>query len=218
MMDNLQVRNTGAVCLQLQTPASPDSGGHSLSNCQFWGSGTPAVGTGISWTSGGGVKIVNCKFGNLNYGIQLTLASGVVTSQIFVNNCSFDVITTACVYAARSGSTGTLAHLLVNNNVFNQAYKGINIVHDATASWVVNVTIIGNIFQGTATANGFFVALDSCYNIMVSNNSCYSNVATTTLYILNAGVNTGVVGPNTKINTWGANVNSGSAITIIAPN
>jgi polygalacturonase len=216
-LDNLQIIATGSIALQIQTPLSIDSGGHSIVNCQFWGVNTTTT-TGIYWSSAGGIKIVNSKFGNLNYGIQIVLDSGAVTSQILVNNCSFDVVGTTGIRAARAGATGTLTHLLINNNVFNQTWKAVNIVHDATAAWVVNVMVVGNIYLGTATANGFFVALDSCYNIMVANNSCESSVATTTLYIVNAGVNTGVVGPNTKINTWGGNVNSGSAVTIIAPN
>jgi hypothetical protein len=131
-------------------------------------------GIGIVYNSSGGLRIINNKIngnGTVLFGIQMALAPGVFTADLFVTGNSIEGIsgTGAGIALQRAGSTGGFEAVMITGNELSGGFC-LLIPFDANGVWLSNLTATGNtcLLQGSSTAVGFF--MDSINGATVTSN------------------------------------------------
>lgn len=197
-----------------------DSGDGVITNNTLF---NPTVTGGINavyWTSGGGLRFTNNKINNAQYGLVIGLASGATTGIILVEGNSIEAVGFPSVgngiHALRLGSTGTLHSLLIEGNELNGWANGVIVDVDANGSWVTGITVTGNSIKNSSAFTG--VKLNALTNFVVSHNSLTSNSSSSAAFNFGSTADHGILGPNMKTGTWGANTVSSTNTTTIAPN
>jgi hypothetical protein len=131
-------------------------------------------GIGIVYNSSGGLRIINNKIngnGTVLFGIQMALAPGVFTADLFVTGNSIEGIsgTGAGIALQRAGSTRGFEAVMITGNELSGGFC-LLIPFDANGVWLSNLTATGNtcLLQGSSTAVGLF--MDSINGATVTSN------------------------------------------------
>lgn len=218
VIDDNRIFSMVGAGVQIDNPTNVDVGDGSIQNNAIFNFGAISGQIGVSWASGGGLRVHNNKFGALQGGVQINLASGAVTSQHYIEDNSFDTMNGYGVQLTRAGTTGTLSNVIINGNVCTSCLIGFSVPTDATGAWLTNLVAVGNSYIGQNSASAALFSINSTNGIMLANNVGFSNNAATLLYTIGSATTGGVIGPNAKTGTWVTNYNGGTSITIIAPN
>ncbi len=129
---------------------------------------TGGSGNAITWTSSGGLRIENNKLLgiSMNQGIQITLASGASTSDIFIIGNSVEGLATSGigVNLVRLGTTGSLNHVIIQGNEFGGGQVCVEEPVDATGQWLTGLTIIGNNCQTANTGSSIGYQISTTVN------------------------------------------------------
>jgi hypothetical protein len=181
--------------LKLRNVANPDYGDHSIINCQFLTAKSRAATSAIRIESGGGVKIVNSKINMMAYlafpwvnGIDLSVASGVQTSDLLVSNCSIEGY-------SGNGIKGTTASgafwysILITGNQFGSASPSLEAIKltPTNAGEFNGVMITGN-WANFASSSSPMMSVSNCANLTLNGNSCDKTHYTGGLVTIGSGV------------------------------
>lgn len=125
-----------------------DEGDMVIAECLF----SLVTGAGVRWRSGGGLKILGCKFLSGVVGIECIVDTGVTTGILIVSGCSIENFTTTGIGVSRTG-TGTLARLSITGNEF------LGIGDTWTSCIVIDVgvefiDVVGNVFDCRSAVAG----------------------------------------------------------------
>jgi hypothetical protein len=151
-----------------------DSGDSTISGNPFRAG---AGGSGIVDNSTGGLSVINNKInanGNLTFGIQMALASGAFTADLFITGNSIEGIssTGAGIWFGRAGTTGGFGVVTIIGNELS-GLDGVDAPTDANGAWLLNVSISGNscVLANSASAVAF---IDSTTGLAIGTNSVQS--------------------------------------------
>jgi hypothetical protein len=177
---NCFITNPVLYGIKRQNILSVDSGDDSISNCAFYAGASGRTPTSaIRIESGGGTKITNCKINALDSthpwvnGIDLSVASGVGTSDLLVSNCSIESYSGAGIKATNAVGAG-FENIVITGNQFFPATSGspygIN-VSGSNPGDFNGVCITGNFGNTNVGGSGVaFIALKNCSNAIISGN------------------------------------------------
>jgi len=144
---------------------------------------TGGSGVGITWNSSGGTRIENNKILGVTManGIALSLANGVVTSDIFIDGNSIEGLATSgiSVNIVRSGTTGGLNHIVIGHNELGGGQVCVSVPTDANGTWINNINITGNTCQNVNTSSAIGFNINSAVGIVVTNNNYWATGAGT---------------------------------------
>jgi hypothetical protein len=191
--------------ISVSNPYSIDTGDSSITGCTFFNFSGTSTGTGINYLSGGGLRISDNKFGNLNYGVGFTYAgnSGSLTpntAQLLITGNSFDTMTVEAIVLQRSTNTDLFNSVIVANNLFPDCRFGLNVPMDANGVWLSELVFTGNTWiDNGAVAYGTGVALQSTQSATIA-----GNVLLTSSETGSCAVSIGATAHNTMVgnNTW----------------
>lgn len=158
-----------------------DSGDSTInSNLIEVGSG----GIAILYQSSGGLRIINNKINgtSIGYGIQMALASGVTTADLFITGNSIEGISTTgvAISLARAGSTGGFGTIMITGNELSGEYC-LSIPTDANGVWLNNLTATGNTCLLAGTTSVAF-AMDSIQGATVTSNFVQGSAGTNQVF------------------------------------
>src|SRR5216684_8456034 len=144
---------------------------------------TGGSGAGITWNSSGGTRIENNKILGITMaqGIQIALASGATTSDIFIVGNSIEGLSTSgiSVNLVRSGTTGGLNHIVIGHNELGGGQVCVSVPTDANGTWINNINITGNSCQNVNTSSNIGFNINTAIGIVVSNNNYWATGAGT---------------------------------------
>jgi len=189
--------------ISIKNPTNPDVGDGVVENnsiFNFTGITTDQV--GISWASGGGLRIMNNKFGALFGGAHFALSEGARTSQIFIQGNSFDTMDGFGVRLERVDGNAILSDVLFNGNVCTSCLVGISIPRDGNGPWVNNIVANGNTFIGKKQPGVRAFAIDSARDVVIAANTMFSNNENSIPVVLGKGVTGAVIGPLLTAGSW----------------
>lgn len=225
------IHNTASDGLQIANTNNADIGDQCVSNCAIGAIGNPAGSTSsaIFYTGGGGLKVINSKvgYGYTGKGIFLDLASGSVTGDLLVDNCSMEGIglTSSAVFVAatgpyaitlqRSAATGSWINAMVNN-VETDGTSLLVVPTDANGTWITNITASNNTMFSNGTTACVMYSIDSTNNVSLIGGAAHSNGnAANQIFGMGSGVSSGVIGGVARYGTWAADSNSGTNVRSI---
>jgi hypothetical protein len=192
-----------SVGISVANPTNADVGDGVIENNSLFNfTGTTKAQVGIAWTSGGGLRIMNNKFGALYGGALFRLADGAHTSQLFIQGNSFDTMDGYGARFERSGAVATLSDVLWNGNVCTSCTMGLSIPRDANGQWINNIVATGNTFIGRKQPGVRAFAIDSARDVVISANTLFSNHEQSVPVSLGSGVAGAVVGPLMTAGPW----------------
>lgn len=206
-----------SVGIAISNPTNVDVGDGVVENNSLFNFGQANAAVGVKWISGGGVRITNNKFGALDGGVSVRLAPNARTSQIFIQNNSFDTMQSYGIDISRDGRESYLTDILFNGNVCTSCLKAVSIPHDPDGPWVSNIVAVGNSFIGLKKDGVAAFAIDSAKNIIIGNNALFSNHPASVAVTLGKDVDGAVIGPFAKAGSWTSNQIEGSSISLIKP-
>ena len=184
---------------------------------------TGGGGVGIVWNSSGGTRIENNKIlgVTMTAGINIALANGVSTSDIFIIGNSIEGLATTgiSVNIVRSGTTGGLNHIIIGHNELGGGQVCVSVPTDANGTWINNINISGNSCQNVNTSSNIGFNINTAIGIVVSNNNYWATGAGTNQpAVIGASATAAncVLGPNPYIGTHTAS--TPGSCTAIAPN
>jgi len=184
---------------------------------------TGGGGVGIVWNSSGGTRIENNKIlgVTMTAGINIALANGVSTSDIFIIGNSIEGLATTgiSVNIVRSGTTGGLNHIVIGHNELGGGQVCVSVPTDANGTWINNINITGNSCQNVNTSSNIGFNINTAIGIVVSNNNYWATGAGTNQPAVigaSATATNCVLGPNPYIGTHTAS--TPGSCTAIAPN
>ena len=223
VFDDLKVELFGSAAIVLQNTMNGDAGDSTITNSFFLGA-TLFPGGGelplacLRWTSSDGLRFVNNKCLNVQYGIMAQLAVGLTGGQMVIGDNSFDGMSVSAISFSRLGSKGLWGRVSIANNMFNLTRVGVSVLLDPNGVWLTGLSIIGNQYYDAGSSENQFVNLNSLTNFIVGYNSSFASVPTTRNFVIGPTAIHGVIGPNIKIGDFSANHIAGTDITFIAPN
>jgi len=141
-----------------------DSGDSTIYNNQFGTCGGPC----IFFASSGGLRIISNKINVAPVGIQVALGSGIFTTGLYITGNSIEGIgpavglggSGAAIQLGRAGTTGFLYSVIINGNEMT-GNTGVSVPHDATAPWLIGLSISGGTFQGNPGISTSAINIDS---------------------------------------------------------
>lgn len=212
-----KIYTPGFAGIQLNSVNVPDSGNGVVQNNFI--SDLSLTKIGIQFTSGGGTRILSNYVLNAAYGVQVSLLSGAATGMLTVADNFFDGIGAAGVWAVRQGTTGTFRNLLVNANHCNLSRACVYVPLDATGPWLTTLTATNNQWNDDGASGDFAFAVNSTNNFLIAYNTMQQTTSPSPVAITTgSSASNGVIGPNIKTGTFGANSISSTGTTTIAPN
>lgn len=197
--------------LWIQDSSDLDGGDNSIYGCYFNGGFYSGI-TDIYWTSGGGLKITNCKFNttSTNHPSYCIYASIGGTADFLINNCSLENFSVDAIHIQDSLLLGPFSDLNITGNEIDAETTasgyGINLIGNST--YPINYgSISGNIINGPFSTS---TAINMSYvdNIKIGDNA--SNAST----LISQSNSSGIL--STDYPTW-ATVMSNGATSTIAP-
>lgn len=194
MLDNCLFFSPTAICVNIQDVAHTDAGDQTIQGCIF--SGTAGVGTAVSQSSAGGLKMYGCKVIQFANGYSLSLAAGVATSDLFISGNSFEAFTGSIISLTKG--TGTVfGAIQITGNELSGAAVGINMSPDS-GPWNSHIEVVGNNIGVNAGGTG--VVMVGANDFIVTGNTIVQAAPTSGTGV-SIGVNTsnGVVRGNTII-------------------
>jgi len=202
----------GAVldCLVVRNTFNADHGDGSISNSTF---GSAPAGAGIRYNSGGGLKVVNSKIFNCEFGIALNLASGAFTSDLLVSNASIENVTYA-LFFSRLGTIGTFSNIQINNCEWESDF-GTVVTQDVNEAWVINLSCSDNVWLANPVV-GIMYDIHSASNVSILGGCAQSQTSGTKKINIGADVTNGVAGLITGSGPLVASTNAGMNITTLA--
>jgi len=204
----------GSVGISVANPTNADVGDGVIENNSIFNFKPIGRQIGIAWTSGGGLRIMNNKFGALYGGAKFRLAAGAVTSQLFIQGNSFDTMDGYGVQFTRSGTTGTLSDILWSGNVCTSCVYGLSIPRDPRGAWITNIVATGNTFIGKRQPGVAAFIIDSAQNVILSGNALFSNDERSMPFSLGSAVSGATVGPMTTAGKWAESQNKGIGVLL----
>lgn len=206
-----------SVGVAISNPTNVDVGDGVIENNSLFNFGPGTTPIGVAWTSGGGVRITNNKFGALSGGVRVKLAAAARTSQIFIQNNSFDTMQAFGVSLQRDGKGAFLTDILFNGNVCTSCLMAVTIPRDSGGAWVSNVVAMGNTFIGLKRTGVTAFDINSADNVVIGSNALFSNDPSSIAVRVGNDVDGGVIGPLAKAGTWADNRVQGTAVSMVAP-
>lgn len=197
-------------------PTNADVGDGVIENNSFFNFGPAKQASGVVWTSGGGVRIINNKFGALDGGVKVRLAAGARTSQIFIANNSFDTMQSYGLSLRRLARDAFLTDVLYNGNVCTSCQSAISIPRDTGGAWVSNIVATGSTFIGLRKKGVIVFDISSADNLAISGNALFSNDPSTIAVKIGPDVDGAVIAPMAKAGPWAGDIIQGSAVSVAA--
>ncbi len=166
-------------------------------------------GNAVHWKSAGGFRFVNNKIigTGFNVGFLIDEATGLATSDLFVNNNSIEGLATlaaACIKLQRNGNTATLFNVSIIDNECAGPDVGVFEVLDGTGQWITGLTIGDNMMglSANATVYGYRLltpvsGLSIHHGVIQGNGGTNTAVVVTTQTTANCAV-----GPIAKTGTF----------------
>jgi hypothetical protein len=208
VFEKIVANTVGRNAITLSNTFAPDQGNMIVSNSAF----VAVTGSGILYNSGGGLTVANNKFsGSVNNAVELALANGAVTGDLFVIGNQIEGVNNASVLMRRLGTTGTFLNVFIANNVM-QGGTGVSVPTDANGAWLTNITMAGNNYLGPPGANQLMYSLDSINNFYAVGGVALSGNATTKVLNTGSAAANGIVGQITQQGTFAASTIAGTNI------
>lgn len=198
---------TNAVLITVNNSTTPDSGDSVIENNWFYG-GTNV--THVRYRSSGGLRIVNNKFLQGDYGIDTGFTAGVVTGILTCIGNSFDGQAVCGVRMQNADATASFTDFIISNNVFDGSPTSSFITVDAGAGTMGRTSVTNNTMIKNSGA-GVPIVLTAGGNINVSGNVI--NAASGTGISIAAAVTNSAVVMNML---EGCTVSNSSTTTIVA--
>lgn len=217
VVDNIRVNQFGSVGIGVQDQNQPDAGDGTIVNSLFLGAAASAGSSVcVQWQSGGGLRVQNNKCLTTNAGVQVELQSGATTSQLLINNNSFDGVTSALILQ-RQGATGSLQEVVFNNNTCSTVVQCVVMPVDPNGAWMTGLQISGNTWVSNVAGSPVFANINSMHAATVVNNTMQSGNPSSIAFICGSSAVSVAYGIFVKTGTFAANSNGCSA-TPISPN
>lgn len=222
-IDNCVVNAFVDVGVHVESASNPDAGDSTITACVFVGLNTSSQ-AGITWVSGGGLRIINNKIVTAQNGILFNMANVVsTTGALFVTGNSIEGIATGGgVVLQRQGSSAFMRHVIIAGNELT-GQVGVWVPTDAFgATWIGSLVVNGNNYINVSQNGAAMVAFDHVIGFTVTNNLMRTLFSTgTALAIIAATCDRGLVGPNMGFAESGGSINasviSSTNTTIISP-
>lgn len=176
-LTNSHILGHSAIGLLLGNPNAPDSGGVSITGCNFITSGATA--THIKQQSAGGLRISNTKFLGAKYGIYTYLSSGVATSILLITGCSIENFLTYGLYTSSAGGGAEYRYISITGTQFATIAGSTACIITGPTATANNMTITGCSFG--CTAGGYGISFTTGENISISGNSFYGDGSNTAI-------------------------------------
>ena len=145
--------------MKFRNVAVPDGGDHAISNCAIYAGAAATAAAAIRIESGGGIKIINTKINAMSAseflnGIDLAVASGIVTVDLLISNCSIEGVQFAGIKGTTQGQWASI--LLTGNQIF-PANTGspYGIYFDGTGGAFNGLNLTGNWGIVNSSSNPF---------------------------------------------------------------
>lgn len=170
--------------IRLANPLNVDFGEHFLSNCFFIGGGTGDrnAAAGLRIESGGGTKIVNCKWVSAYNSlwvaaIDLAVADNCQTTDLLISNCSIESFSFAGIKCTTQSTNAIWSCIVITGNEFGPYDHGggnarciyINASH---TGGLPLISITGNVGNTNPATGGPFIELDNCQEVAIAGNHC----------------------------------------------
>lgn len=161
--------------LRIQDVTLPDGGDMGIVNCQFMaGPNNLSPQACLEWVSGGGLRVIGCKFNQRGsatalIGIFLHPADNIATSVFTITgnsieNSSYGIY---CDDNANVLNNGTITKIAITGNEFDCPTKVIAL-NRAAVSTLAQVVITGNVFSTPGTAG---ISLANIDTVVIAANS-----------------------------------------------
>ena len=149
----------------------PDAGDGVISNCLMLGANLQGP-TGIKWTGGGAISILNNKIATHQYGILVNLQAGANTRQMQIGWNSIDGCSGAAVAFWPAGAVpNPFGGVIIANNIFNLAHIGIVAGLPPAGKWINTMIDIGNNWYGDGVAGQMYSTVPAVVNYVSANNA-----------------------------------------------
>lgn len=151
--------NSGA---SLENDFNTDGGDMGIFNCDFIGG---SHGVAVQQFSAGGLRFIGNKVVQWAIGYQCSLLSGVNTSDLFIQGCSFESQSNTHIIIGKGAGVGFGAVHIVGNEI-NNAVNGITLTTDS-GPWLNIVNIAHNEIANTT---GSSIIIQGTQNFSVADN------------------------------------------------
>lgn len=205
--------------VKIQNTHNVDEGDSTIRDCLITGvAGTTMA---IQWLSSGGLKVINNKFIDHQYGFfcQLTATAGDIgitstTGLYFANNSVEGIVGGACYHFERApGSTGALFSVTISGGDAGAASL-INVPVDAVGVWLNGLSVIGVTWISPGTGTSVMLNLNSLTGFYCVGNQAIANGGTVYKAIIGSTAVNGEIGPNPGVGTFAASSNASGSTTL----
>lgn len=214
VVDNAKIEDFGNVGIQVANDKNNDAGDNTIVNSYIQDANYTHI--GIYYVSSSALRVVNNKLLNCKYGVLYSLPEGSVQGMSIFTNNSFDGMTEAAISINRQGSSGTTGRVVIGNNIFNLAARGVLIPQDPKGQWLSDVSIVGNIYYDFGKPENVFATINSTNNFVIANNVLHSTTNTTSAFVVSESATNGVIGVNAKTGKWAPDKITSKTTAIVA--
>jgi Pectate lyase superfamily protein len=173
--DNCYFSGIVSIGALIENQYNTDAGEFTFNKCYFSGTNS----TGISFLSGGGMRVIGCKFVNpLATGFSMSSRSGTpfISEQLVISASSFDGCTTNGISIAQVNSTDAFANIAITGNVLDNSGASLSTpllnINGHAATSLFAISVVGNVFQyQTASGTGSAVSVANCRQIVIGENT-----------------------------------------------
>jgi len=154
---------------------APDAGDSTITTCLFSNAGASA--RAVFQSSSGGLRVKNCKFNGGAYGYLMDLSSGVSTSILIVEGCSFENQTTAGIRMLNTAGSGGFSQVLIDGNQFYNQPTPIAL--DDGSAFILGAVISDNIIvcaSGASTTSA--ITATAVPRVSIDDNVIYGSGST----------------------------------------
>lgn len=188
--------------ISIANPENPDVGDGIVESNSLFNFADKGAQIGIVWRSGGGMRVMNNKFGALFGGVDVRLEARAKTSQLFVQGNSFDTMDGFGMRMVREDRIGSLSDILWNGNVCTSCRAGLMIPDDSGGPWVNNIVATGNTFIGLREPGVRAFAIASARDVLIASNTVFSNHPDAIVVAEGADVYGLIIGPMAVAGAW----------------
>lgn len=216
-VDQCWIRFAGAGASGIVVASTGDSGDSTICNTQIWGPNTSSADStrAIFHTSGGGLRVENCKFLGINYGYFLKMDPGVQTEGLQIIGCNMDAY--EAIHLERgTDPTATYRDIVFSGNRLGSRTFVIFIGNDPSGRWATGVLIGNNIIRG-GDVSGPLISIDSVSGLLIAENILFPQAVGTFRIGTGGALDNALLGPNLAGAAGAGNAINGTNITQIAP-
>lgn len=177
----------GLYGMKVQNLDETDGGDMGIHNCLFYGGPTNVnADAGLRWESGGGIRIVGCKFNHrgavANYPdhcIDFAINDGVATGEAYIVGNGISAATTAALRFRNNGTTGTFSGItVVGNLIVPLVTTSYPILIDPPSTGLIaDVVITGNTIRNATNSSVYPISITNLARMAVSGNVYTGTIA-----------------------------------------